>query len=178
MRVTSRGEVVGPGTVRFVRTLPGPLERVWEFLTVPERRAQWLAGGEMDLRVGGRVELFFRHADLSPVTMPTPARFAAYEEGDVLLGTVTACQPPRLLAFTWAEGKARPSEVTFELEQAGESVRLTLTHRRLGEERAVLANVAAGWHTHLGILLDRLEGRTPQPFFAEFEMTEASYLDG
>lgn len=163
--------------MRFVRTLPGSVERVWEFLTLPERRAQWLAGGEMDLRVGGRVELLFRHADLSPVTAPTPARFAAYEQGDVLHGTVTVCEPPRRLAFTWAEGKARPSEVTFELEEAGEAVRLTLTHRRLGEERAVLANVAAGWHTHLQILLDRLEGRTPQPFFAEFERIETSYLD-
>jgi uncharacterized protein YndB with AHSA1/START domain len=167
---------VAPGTVRFERTLPGPVERVWAFLTEAEKRALWLAGGAMELRVGGRVELRFRHGDLSPIAAPTPARFAAYEEGDSLRGTVTACEPPHLLAFTWGEGKERPSEVTFELEAAGGDVRLTVTHRRLGDDRAVLANVAGGWHTHLAILADRLQGRVPQPFFVAFEVIEARYV--
>ena len=167
------GTIVAPGSVRFERTLPGPIERVWAYLTEPEKRARWFAGGAMDQRVGGAVDLWFKHADISPIEAPTPERFAASANGSSLRGTVTACEPPRRLACTWAEGKDHPSEVTFELEAVGDHVRLTVTHRRLGDDRAVLANVAGGWHTHLAILEDRLADRVPQPFFASFERTEA-----
>jgi uncharacterized protein YndB with AHSA1/START domain len=175
--VAGFGTLLERGVVRLERLLPGPIERVWAYLTAPEKRARWLAGGEMELRVGGRVELRFRHADLSPVAAPTPERFAASVDGSTLHGTVTACEPPRLLAFTWAEGKERPSEVTFELEVVGDGVRLAVTHRRLGDEPAVWANVAGGWHTHLAILEDRLHGRVPQPFFPAFEPIEAAYVE-
>jgi uncharacterized protein YndB with AHSA1/START domain len=175
--VTDFGTLAAPGVVRFERLLPGPIERVWAFLTEPEKRARWLAGGEMQLHVGGRVELRFRHADLSPVAAPTPERFSTSVDGSPLHGTVTACEPPRLLAFTWGDGKERPSEVTFGLEAVGDGVRLTVTHRRLGDELAVWANVAGGWHTHLAILEDRLHDRVPQPFFAAFEPIEAAYLE-
>ena len=171
------GTLLERGVVRFERLLPGPIERVWAYLTEPEKRERWLAGGEMELRVGGRVELRFRHADLSPVAAPTPERFAASADGSSVPGTVTACDPPRRLAFTWAEGGDRWSEVTFELEAVGDGVRLTVTHRRLGDEPAVWANVAGGWHTHLAILEDRLHGRVPQPFFPAFEPIEAAYVE-
>ena len=39
-------------TVRLECLLPGPIERVWRYLTESEARGQWLARGEMDLRVG------------------------------------------------------------------------------------------------------------------------------
>jgi uncharacterized protein YndB with AHSA1/START domain len=175
--VADLGTLVAPGTVRFERLLPGPIERVWAYLTEPEKRARWLAGGAMQLRVGGRVELRFRHADLSPIMAPTPERFAASVDGSALHGTVTACEPPHRLAFTWGEGKERPSEVTFELEAVSDGVRLTVTHRRLGDAPAVWANVAGGWHTHLAILEDRLHDRVPRPFFAAFEPIEAAYLE-
>ena len=54
--------VTGPNTVRLERLLPGPIERVWAYLTEPEKRAKWFAGGPMEVRVGGRVEFKFRHA--------------------------------------------------------------------------------------------------------------------
>lgn len=171
------GTLVAPGTVRFERVLPGPIERVWAYLTEPEKRARWLAGGPMELRVGGAVDLRFRHADLSPVAAPTPERFAASANGASLRGTVTACEPPRRLAFTWGDGLERPSEVAFELEAVGDRVRLTITHRLLGAERTVWANVAGGWHTHLGILADVLADRVPPPFFTTFEPVEAAYLE-
>lgn len=37
------GVVTEPGTIRLERVLPGPLERVWSFLTESERRGRWLA---------------------------------------------------------------------------------------------------------------------------------------
>lgn len=171
------GTLLESGVVRFERLLPGPIERVWAYLTEPEKRARWLAGGGMELRVGGRVELRFRHADLSPIAAPTPDRFAESAEGSCVPGTVTACEPPHRLAFTWGEGGDRWSEVAFELEAVNEGVRLTVTHRRLGDEPATWANVAGGWHTHLAILEDRLHGRVPQPFFAAFEPIEKAYLE-
>ncbi len=175
--MSGRGEWIAPGTVRFERTLPGPVERVWAYLTEPEKRALWLAGGTMELRVGGIVDLRFRHGDLSPIEAPTPERFAANEAGATMHGTVTACDPPRLLAFTWHEGEGRHSEVAFELEPVSVEVRLVVTHRRLGDDPAVLANVAGGWHTHLGILGDRLHDRVPEPFFEVFEEIEAWYRE-
>src|SRR3546814_11043004 len=69
------GTVLEAGTVRFERLLPGPIERIWAYLTESDKRGQWLATGPMDLRVGGDVELTFRHADLSPQTGPTPERY-------------------------------------------------------------------------------------------------------
>lgn len=75
------GVIPEPGTVRFERLLPGPIERVWAFLTESDKRGTWLASGEMELRVGGRVALHFRHTDLSPVKEPTPERYKQYEDG-------------------------------------------------------------------------------------------------
>lgn len=169
------GQVVAPGTIRFERHLPGPISKTWSFLVDSDKRALWLAGGEIEGRIGGKVELLFRHDDLSPESAPLPERFAHYGAGSKLLGKVTAYEPPRLLAFTWHENHDSPSEVIFELEEAGESTRLILTHRRLTDQPAELANVGAGWHTHLGILIEWLAGRIPTPFFAEFDATEQQY---
>jgi len=34
-------------TIRFQRLLPGPIERVWAFLTESDKRGRWLASGPM-----------------------------------------------------------------------------------------------------------------------------------
>ncbi|NMO19041.1 SRPBCC family protein [Pyxidicoccus fallax] len=164
------GVVAGAGTVRFQRVLPGPIERVWEYLTVPEKRGKWLASGPMELRVGGRVELQFLHASLSPRhPEPTPERYKQFENGCSLAGIVTACEPPRLLSYTWGGD----SEVTFELSPRGRDVMFVLTHRRL--DRKHLANVASGWHTHLGILEDTLHEVEVRPFWSTHTRMEAEY---
>ena len=169
------GTSPAPGEVRIERWLPGPVERIWAYLTESEKRGLWLAPGEMELRVGGRVEHHFRHADLSHEKKP-PAKYGDYEDGHVVHGTVTRCDPPRLLSYTWGDGE-EDSEVAFELFplQDGE-VRLVVTQRRL-RSRDGMVSVAAGWHTHLGILLDRLEGRTPRGFWSTHGRLEAEYAE-
>jgi uncharacterized protein YndB with AHSA1/START domain len=152
-------------SVRIERLLPGPVERVWAYLTESERRAEWLAAGPMDLRVGGEVELAFRHGELSHE--PTPERWRDVD-GHVLRGRVTRCGPPRLLAFTWPEAGGLESEVTFELMPVGDSVRLVVTHRRL-RDLELMVDVASGWHAHLGILIDHLEDREPRGFWSLHE---------
>jgi uncharacterized protein YndB with AHSA1/START domain len=167
--MTKYGVATEAGTLRLERLLPGPIERVWAYLTEPEKRAKWLAGGAMDLRVGGRAELRFRHADLSAEKTP-PERFKSMDGGHTLDCRILACDPPRLLSYTWGK---EWGEVTFELTSRGKDVLLVVTHRRL--EPNGMASVAAGWHAHLGILSDRLEGREPGGFWTAYLRLEAEY---
>ena len=103
------GVVTHPDTVRIERLLPGPIERVWDYLTDSKKRGTWLATGKMELRVGGKVELEFHHADLSAEKI-APEKFRK-NEGHVMSGQITACEPPRLLSYTFGDA----GEVTFEL---------------------------------------------------------------
>lgn len=166
-------KVTAPGSLRIERLLPGPIERVWSYLTDSQQRGKWLATGEMDLRVGGRVELHFKHSDLSPHAEPTPERFKEMEDGVTVHGFITQVEPPRLLSYTWSE-ESDASEVTFELKPQGADVLLIVTQRRLAN-RAEICDVAAGWHTHLDILGDNLHGRTPRPFWSTHTKNEAEY---
>ena len=64
------GVVTEARTIRMERLLPGPIERVWDYLTDSTKRGKWFAAGHMDLRPGGSVEFFFHHADLSAEKTP------------------------------------------------------------------------------------------------------------
>ena len=173
--MNSYGSYIEQGTIRFVRVLPGPVERVWEYLTDGEKRGEWLAGGEMELRVGGRVELIFNHKNITPHDETPPEKYKEMDDESRLYGTITKLNPPKLLAYTWEEPSAPESEVTFELQEEGEQVRLTLTHRNLGSDRDVLTGVGGGWHTHLDIMVDKLNGREPQPFWDKHMRLEEEY---
>jgi len=50
-------------------------------------------------------------------------------------------------------------------------VLLTLIHRRV-TDRAILLRVSAGWHTHLDILVARLSGTQPLPFWTAEPLAE------
>ncbi len=54
-------------------------------------------------------------------------------------------------------------------------VLLILTHRRLGNDPTTLISVGAGWHTHLGILTDRLEGNQTEGFWSVHVPLEEDY---
>jgi uncharacterized protein YndB with AHSA1/START domain len=162
------GVVTHPDTVRLERLLPGPIERVWVYLTDSKKRGKWLASGPMDLRVGGKVELTWHHAELSAEKI-APEKFRKHD-GHVMTGQVTACDPPRLLSYTFGDA----GEVTFELTPKGKDVLLVLTHRRLAD-RKTMVSVSTGWHSHLGILIDVLNGDDPRPFWTTVTKIEAEY---
>ncbi len=164
------GKIIGPGTLRIERLLPGPIERVWAYLTESEKRGTWLASGETELRVGGKVEFHFLHASLTPHNEPIPERFKSMEHGASFAGRVTQCEPPRLLSYTWGDS----GEVTFELAPRGDHVLLVITDRRTDSSEDVGA--AAGWDAHLGILEDNLAGKTPRPFWSNWLRLEEEYL--
>lgn len=132
-------------TVHFERLLPGPVERVWEFLTTTERLPAWFGNGTFEPREGGAVTLMDGH----------------------IRGVVTQWQPPRKLAYTWNvfdpgdTVSAYPeSYLTFELEPRGDKVYLTLTHLPI-PERFQKQN-AMGWHTFLDLLEGSLRSDEPQ----------------
>lgn len=170
------GKFTATGEIRFQRLLPGPVERVWEYLTDSEKRGRWLAAGPMELRPGGKVAMNFLHATLTPHQEEIPDKYKdACAGGHPMNGRVLQCEPPRLLSYTWGESDGNASEVTFELTPQGREVLLLLVHRKLGDNRAQLTSVAAGWHTHVAILIAKLEGRTPPPFWSTHAALESSY---
>lgn len=164
------GQPTAPGEVRLMRTLPGPIERVWEYLTDPAKRARWFAGGPMELRAGGKVELVVQHQNFSDET-PPPGTADYHCTGKTMPGIVLRCEPPRLLSYTFG----RDSDVTFELIPQGTQVLLILTHRSRGEDLPALTGFASGWHAHLSILIAALEGGPTPPFWATHTRLKAEY---
>ena len=167
------GEVIGPRAIRLERLLPGPIERVWSYLTESEKRKKWFAEGPMELRPGGKIEFHFHNSELAPDGEHTPERFEKYE-GMVSPGRVIRCEPPHVLSFMWGEESGDESEVTFELSERDDKVQLVLTHRQL-RNRQEMVSGASGWHVHVGVLIDQLNGRAPQPFWAAIDRLEAEY---
>ena len=157
------GKFNGPAEVRLVRTLPGPIERVWDYLTDPEKRARWFAGGPMELRPGGKVTFHVQHKNLAPDETPPEAQQASHEGNRHMSGTVTRCEPPHVLAFTFSH--YGESEATFELTPQGQDVRLVLTHRGTGGDLSYLAGFGSGWHVHLAHLVALLAGAPRPPFW-------------
>lgn len=163
------GIVTEAGAIRFERLLPGPIERVWEYLTDSDKRATWLASGDMDLRPGGAMELTWHNSQLARPDETTPERFAQYE-GASMKGRIIRAEPPRLLVHSWDED----AEVSYELAERGDKVLLTLTNRKL-PNRAEVVGVAGGWHSHLEMLAARLEGREGPRFWDLVERVEREY---
>jgi uncharacterized protein YndB with AHSA1/START domain len=163
------GVVTEPRTVRLERVFPGPIERVWAYLTDSEKRGKWLAPGEMELRVGGRVSLAFNNNNLS-ADKDTPERFKS-KECPKIEGKVTRYEPPRLLAFTWGQ---EFGEVTFELTPKGKDVLFVVTHRGLPTRNGMVL-VSSGWDAHTGVLADILGEQEPRPFWKTFLSLEQEY---
>jgi uncharacterized protein YndB with AHSA1/START domain len=167
------GQFTGPAEVRFVRTLPGPIERIWDYLTDSEKRGRWFAGGPMELREGGKFTLHFRHKNLGPDEAPPEGYKEYHDPGASMDGVITRCEPPRVLAFTF--GSEGESEATFELTPQGKDVRLVLTHRARGSDVPHMADFGAGWHTHVAHLIALLEGAPRPPFWPLHTKLKADY---
>src|SRR5208282_5598691 len=59
------GALTEPTTLTIQRLLPGPIDRVWAYLTESDLRRQWLASGTMEMKVGARFELVWRNNELT-----------------------------------------------------------------------------------------------------------------
>ena len=143
-------------TLIFVRHLPGPIERVWAYLTDPKFLVTWFSDGVVADRVGGEVR---------------------FEMGAT--GRITAYEPPRLLEYTWNEeeasvGPVADALVRWELSEESGGVRLSLTHSRLPENE-VLAH-GAGWHAFLQRLAACIDGRKPEPVEELYARFKVKYI--
>ena len=64
-----------PHTVEFVRILPGPIERIWDFIADGKKRGEWFASGDLPEKVGQPFTMRFKHSTLSPNQAPPPEKF-------------------------------------------------------------------------------------------------------
>jgi uncharacterized protein YndB with AHSA1/START domain len=169
------GTLIDNHTVRFERLLPGPIERVWEYLTDAELRGKWFAGGPREPRVGGAMNVVFDNSNVGPRPSSPPERYKQYGGTFDSKHIVTIYEPPRCLGFTWDDDMdPKGSVVEIELTAEGDKVRLVLTHRRVsGVSDAI--NFSGGWHTHLRMLAEQLEGGPGTPFWEAFDGIEDEY---
>ncbi|HEY4292134.1 SRPBCC family protein [Luteibacter sp.] len=151
------GTLVEPTTLKIQRVLPGPIERVWAYLTESDLRRQWLASGDMEMKVGSTFEFCWRNDEL---TNPPGNKPDGFGEEHRMQSRITELDPPRKLAFEWGS----TGGVIFELESKGKDVLLTLTHSRIAD-RSTRLNISAGWHAHLDVLDARMKGMEPEPFW-------------
>jgi uncharacterized protein YndB with AHSA1/START domain len=80
------------------------VDDLWEAITTPERIVRWLGPVEGEFKEGGRYAI----------------------EGNAS-GTISRCEPPKILDLTWEFGGAT-SWVNVRLEPSDEATRLTLEH--------------------------------------------------
>lgn len=173
------GEVLESGALRFVRDLPGPIERVWEWIVDPDKRALWLAGGRTEPGAGGVMELSFDNDSLTPHDDPTAAACESDAEADGH-STQISCdiliwEPPHRLSITWPNRHGGRDEIAFTLSEHGEHVRLELVHHGINDP-IDLIGASAGWHGHFQIMADKLIGQIPaEAFWTAHKTLEDEY---
>lgn len=170
------GQVLEDGTLLFVRMLPGPIERVWAYLTESDKRAKWLAAGETGRQPGDTVEFHFNNEQLTPHDETVPEKYRESGGEVSFTGEVIAVNPPHFLHYSWPERDGGLTEVEFRLSQQGDRVKLELRHKRILHPDDLIG-ACAGWHVHLDILRDRLSGTTPGPFWSSHTRFETEYGD-
>ncbi len=158
-----------PATLTIQRLLPGPIERIWAFLTESELRRQWLASGDMEMKVGAPFKLTWRNGELNCTPGPRPA--GASEEHS-MESRITELDPPRKLAFAWGS----TGGVAITLEPKGSKVLLTLVHSNI-PERAIMLKIGAGWHMHLDVLAAITSGTRTGPFWDGWSRLHEEYGD-
>jgi uncharacterized protein YndB with AHSA1/START domain len=164
-------------TIQFERLLPGPIERVWDYLYDSEKRGQWFASGPLPDRVGDTFHMAFKHSRLSPHHAEPPEKMREIDKtGHGSTNVLLACEPPHRLAFTFGgeTDPSRTSEVEFRLEPLGDKVKLTLTHRRI-PDRGHMLGVSGGWHSHLDVLGYRLRNEVPPAFWDIWRKYDEAY---
>ena len=117
--------VDGTMSAAFEREFDHTVGEVWRALTDPALLPQWLAPGEIELRLGGAVKLDFK------------------DSGIAIDSTVTAFAEGRLLEYSWGGPGDPPRPVRWVLEPDGDGCRLTLRITVPAEED--VGRSAAGW---------------------------------
>ncbi|WP_436516472.1 SRPBCC family protein [Ekhidna sp. To15] len=172
--MSNDGKLLTPTTLQFERLLPGPIDRVWEFITEAEKRSKWFCGGTSEMSAGEEIKFVFHNSNLGSPPQTTPEKYKEFGDGFESKAVVVRSEKPNIFAIEW-EGL-----VTFELIEQGEMVKLTLTHEKLQDSKETRVGTMAGWHTHLDILGDQLNKRESKSFWTvhmDLENQYASKID-
>ena len=139
--------------VTYIETTP---EKLWQALTDGNFTERYWFGARLrsDWKVGSSFEMVRGDGTVSDA------------------GKVVACDPPRLLSYTFVNLSDKyknefPALATFVLEPYGKLVKLTLTHEGFSEGGLMLAGISKGWPAILSSLKSMLE--TGQPLQIPFE---------
>jgi uncharacterized protein YndB with AHSA1/START domain len=127
--------VDGLPALRFERRLPHAIERVWRAVTEPAELARWFVVTEIPW---------------------TPRAGEEFEAGGDR-GRITALEPPRLLAWTWARER-----YSFTLSPDGDGCVLEFVHV-FDPELGPGWQHAAGWEAYF----DRLDAHLAGGFLSE-----------
>ncbi|WP_033074129.1 SRPBCC family protein [Sphingopyxis sp. MWB1] len=161
------GVLTEAATLTISRLLPGSAQHIWSYLVDSDRRRQWLAAGAMEEKAGASVDFVWRNDELMDDPGPRPDSVG---EENRMTCEILVIEPPHRLQISWGS----TGGVTFTLEERGADTLLTITHHRVMERGTLLA-VSAGWHTHLDVLVAKLGGETPRPFWPEWQRLRALY---
>ena len=170
--MTRYAELTSPTTLEITRDLPGPIEKVWDYLTKDEHRRKWLCGGNIEARVGGTVEYDFDHSRLSTSAIPDdhPCAKPLKATGEVL-----EYDRPHRMKFTWpSEPGTVPTVVTMLLSPIEDGVRLRIIHEKLDQDSFKIG-ASAGWHAHLDVLEDLLTGQPKRDFWQHISAMDVEY---
>jgi uncharacterized protein YndB with AHSA1/START domain len=159
------------GALRFVRDLPGPIERVWEHIVDPEKRVLWLCGGTEGEKPGDPYIMEFDNSRMSHER--ASGRYAEFDSPTEIGAEVVAIDPPRLFVFRWADVG---EETRIELSEKGDRVELVLIQSPPADLEQ-LVSMAGGWHAHLAILVDELSGAPHRGFWTEHDEAEDHYRE-
>ncbi len=164
------GVLTDPRTLRIQRILPGPPERIWDYLTKGNLRRKWFAAGDMALEVDAPLELIWRNDEL---TDPPGSRPSGSSGENRMQSRILEVDPLRKLVIAWG---ASGASVSFELEPREGDVLLTIVHRGV-PDRASALNFGPGWHAHLDVLAAILGEKQPQPFWDEIVRLKGEYAE-
>ena len=168
------GEILEDGSMKFVRVFPASIERVWAWLTKAEKRKEWLSGGGDITHAGQTVKFEFQHQNITPHDETYPEKYKEMEKGVSYDVDIKTCDAPHHLVMVWRDGN--DSEIEIRLSEDGDKTRLELIQR--GDVSAEhFLGALGGWHAHLDIMLDKLSGAAPKPFWKTHEALVEEYRE-
>jgi uncharacterized protein YndB with AHSA1/START domain len=145
-------ETDGTFTLRFERHYSHSIDRVWQAISDPAQIALWFGELRKPYSAQGTYELYFSEGNSSVV------------------GTVRTIQPKTLLEYTWEHVTVPATIVRWELSEEGpSSTKLLLVHSQL---RKNMHAYAGGWHLHLDLMEEVIEGRQTPYVMPKDKQTE------
>ncbi len=130
-------------SLEYQRTVNAPVAEAYRAFTRATPLRDWLCDVALaDARPGGRIYLW-------------------WNAGYYMAGEYTALEQDRLVAFTWmGKGEPAATQVEVRLQGRGQTTRITLSHRGIGEGEAwarARAEFERGWDAALENLQSLLE---------------------